>query len=492
MGEQIDRRERTGSDRRRYREALRRCLATLERMLADGAFAKEDFRTGLEMELNLLGPDLAPAMSNEAVLSHLADPEFQTELGQFTIELNAPPRRINGAGLRELEGGLRRSLNHAESRARELDARIAMIGILPTVRAEHLEPAFMSSDPRYAALDEAVLAARGEDVVIDIEGPERLELQTGTITPEAACTSVQLHLQVSVGRFVPVWNAAQALAGPQLALAANSPFLCGRRLWSETRIDLFSQSTDTRPTELREQGVRPVVTFGEQWITSPLDLWTENTRFYPALLPRVSTEDPVAVYESGGVPRLAELSLQNGTIWRWNRPVYDVADGAPHLRVENRVLPAGPTVVDTVANAAFFYGVLVSLVLDGVDLAATMPFEDARANFETAARVGADARLRWPGHGEVGWDELVLAELLPRAHDGLRSLEVDDDVRERYLGVVEARARSRVNGAAWQVSWVRALEEGGATRAEALDGMLERYLVGMHANEPVHTWALPD
>ena len=282
--------------------------------------------------------------------------------------------------------------------------------------------------------------------MIDIAGPERLSLQAASIAPESACTSMQLHLQVSPADFANNWNAAQVLAGPQLALGANSPYFFGHQLWAETRIELFAQATDTRPDELKTQGVRPRVWFGERWITSIFDLFEENVRYFPSLLPELSDEDPVAELAAGRTPRLPELRLHNGTIYRWNRPVYDVVDGRPHLRVENRVLPAGPTVVDMMANSAFYYGLLRTLSEEDRPLWTKLSFAAAEHNFLAAAQHGMDARLYWPGLGEVTPDELVLRQLLPMAEEGLRRWGVAADVRDRYLGVIEGRAKTGRNG----------------------------------------------
>jgi hypothetical protein len=297
-----------------------------------------------------------------------------------------------------------------------------------------------------------------------------------------------LHLQLAPETFAANWNAAQIMAGPQLALGANSPFFFGHLLWAETRIELFTQSTDTRPEELKTQGVRPRVWFGEKWIDSVVDLYQENIRYFPSLLPEVSDEDPAAELAAGRIPQLSELRLHNGTVYRWNRPVYDVADGRPHLRLENRVLPAGPTVVDMLANSAFFYGVLRSLSEADSPLWHGMDFGVAEANFLAAARYGIDARLHWPGVGEVSARELVLDTLLPIADEGLQRWGVDAEVRDRFLGVIEGRARAGRNGASWQVFTVRALQDGGMSRHAALAEMLHRYCDHMHANEPVHTW----
>ena len=245
--------------------------------------------------------------------------------------------------------------------------------------------------------------------------------------PEAACTSTQLHTQVSPDNFAAYWNASQAISGIQLAICANSPYLLGKELWRETRIPLFEQATDTRGEELKEQGVRPRVWFGERWITSIFDLFEENVRYFPALLPITNDEDPLEVLEGGGTPSLAELVLHNGTIYRWNRPVYDVNDGVPHLRVENRVLAAGPTVIDTMANAAFYFGLTRTLAEDDRPLWSRMSFSAAEENFHVGAQHGIDARVYWPGVGEVDATELVLRRLLPMAHEGLARWGVESD-----------------------------------------------------------------
>ena len=257
---------------------------------------------------------------------------------------------------------------------------------------------------------------------IAIDGAEQLLTHADSITPEAACTSVQLHVQVSPDAFASYWNAAQAIAGVQVALAANSPFLFGRQLWHETRITLFEQATDTRPDELKQQGVRPRVWFGERWITSVFDLFEENIRYFPALLPICDDEDPLAVLDGGACPQLAEMSLHNGTIYRWNRPVYAVVDGKPHLRVENRVLPAGPSVADVMANAAFYYGLVRALAEAQRPIWTQMSFATAAENLHEAARYGMDAQLYWPGFGEAPAAELVLRRLLPLAREGLAPL----------------------------------------------------------------------
>jgi hypothetical protein len=295
-------------------------------------------------------------------------------------------------------------------------------------------------------------------------------------------------LQVAPEDFAAYWNAAQCLAGVQVALGANAPFLLGRALWQETRIPLFQQATDTRPEELRNQGVRPRVWFGEKWITSIFDLFEENARYFPSLLPETDDEEPLDALAAGRAPQLSELRLHNGTIWRWNRPVYDIVAGVPHLRVENRVLPAGPTVIDLVANAAFFYGTQRALATQERPLWSQMSFQAAEENLRAGARDGMSAQLYWPEAGWISPPELALRKLLPLAHQGLRELGMSDSARERYLGVIERRCVVEQNGASWQRNTVAALEDGGMDRDPALVHMLRTYVDLMRTGDPVHTW----
>ncbi|MBV9515299.1 MAG: glutamate--cysteine ligase, partial [Mycobacteriaceae bacterium] len=311
MGEELRGTAFSGQQRRDYRRKVQLSLDVFETMLAQSSFDFERPLTGMEIECNLVDGQYQPAMANRRVLAAIADPAFQTELGAYNIEFNVPPRPLPGDSGLELESDVRASLNAAEAKANQHGAHIVMIGILPTLMPEHLTGDWMSESVRYRALNDSIFVARGEDILIDISGPERLSLETGSIAPESACTSMQLHLQVSPAKFADNWNAAQVLAGPQVALGANSPYFLGHQLWAETRIELFAQATDTRSDELKAQGVRPRVWFGERWITSIFDLFEENVRYFPSLLPELSDEDPVAELAAGRAPRLPELRLHN-------------------------------------------------------------------------------------------------------------------------------------------------------------------------------------
>jgi gamma-glutamyl:cysteine ligase YbdK (ATP-grasp superfamily) len=493
VGEEVVELAFTRGDRTRYRQKLRRCLAVLQRMLGEARFDVARPMVGCEIELNLVDACGDPAMRNAEVLAAISNPDFQTELGQFNIETNVPPRPLAGAALQELEHRLRADLNAADQAARQVGARLMMIGILPTVTVDQLGAQALTANPRYRLLNEQIFAARGEDLRLAIDGVERLRATADTIAPEAACTSVQFHLQVSPDGFAPYWNAAQAVAGVQLAVGANSPYLFGRQLWQETRIALFEQATDTRTEELKEQGVRPRVWFGQQWITSVVELFEENVRYFPALLPICQDEDPVQMFARGATPALAELRLHNGTVYRWNRPVYDVVDNLPHLRVENRVLPAGPTVADILANAAFYYGLVRVLAEEERPIWCRMPFPTAEENFHAAARHGLQARLFWPGVGEVAATDLVPRLLLPVADEGLRRWGVHAEVRDRLLGIIEQRCLTGMTGAHWQVQTVHRLQQRrNQSRMQALRQMTLRYAEHMHRNHPVHTWPVDD
>jgi Glutamate-cysteine ligase family 2(GCS2) len=486
MGEEVEQQEFSRADRTRHREKVRRNLDVFARMLREARFDTDDPMTGLEVELNLVDDQGDPALKNAEVLEAIAQPDFQTELGQFNIEINIPPATLREGGLTTFEESLRRSLNDAEAAASKVGAHQVMIGILPTLAEGHMSLSSISANPRYKLLSEQILDARGEDITISISGRERLSTTADSIVPEAACTSTQFHVQTSPDDFAAYWNASQAIAGVQLAVAANSPYLLGKELWRETRIPLFEQATDTRSEELKVQGVRPRVWFGERWVTSVFDLFEENVRYFPALLPITDDEDPLEVLDEGGTPGLSELRLHNGTIYRWNRPVYDIAHGVPHLRVENRLLAAGPTVADTVANAAFYFGLVRHLAEGERPLWSQMSFSAAEENFHVAAQQGIDAQIYWPGIGQVRATELVLRRLLPMAAEGLDAWGVEPDVRDRLLGIIEQRCLLGTNGAEWFVGQMRRrtdMETYDALRATLLD-----YRERMHTNEPVHAW----
>ena len=492
MGERVPTSAFTSQDRHRYRHKVRRCLDVLERMLAEERFETGRKTMGIELELVLADQDENLANVNGEVLERIASADFQTELGQFNLEVNIAPHKLGGSIFTELEEELETSIGHADRKAQEVGAHVAVIGIMPTFSDRDVALCALSNNPRFIALNEQIILARGENIAVAIDGVEHLACEASSIIFEAAGTSIQFHLQVSPATFPAAWNAAQTIAGVQLALGANSPFFLGHELWRETRAILFEQATDTRSEELAAQGVRPRVFFGERWIGSPIELIHENVRYFSALLPYCDDEDPVEVLERGEIPHLTELRLHNGTVWRWNRPVYDVQRGKPHLRIENRVLPAGPTVADMLANAALYYGLIRVLCEQERPVWRRMTFSAARENFYAGARYGIDAKQFWPGLGNVATTDLVLRRLLPLAYDGLDLWKIEPADRDRLLGIIEQRCLRRTNGAAWQAkAFHRLYGERGYDRARALNEVTRLYVDCMRGGEPVHAWPLP-
>jgi hypothetical protein len=494
MGQEVSHSEFTREQRLSFRERVITDLDVFEQMLEGSRFDFTRPQMGLEIELNLADSEtFGPAMRNHDVLAELGDEDFQTEVGRYNIEMNVPPRPMAGDQAVRLERWLAQSLRRAGDAARPHQARVVAVGILPTLQADLFDEPWLSDGVRYKALNDSLMRERGEGFELDIEGPtgERVCQYFDTIGPLSGCTSVQLHQQVTPQDFPVFWNAATVISSLQVAIGANSPYLFGRRLWAETRIPLFTQMTDTRSVELKHQGVRPRAYFGRSWITSIFDLFEENVRSFPALLPESSEEDSQAVLAARGVPQLRDLKLHNGTVWRWNRPIYDTSQGVPHLRVENRVLPAGPTVVDMVANACFYYGLLESFTSSGRPIWTKMAFADVSKNFLDAAKFGISATQAWPGVGRVPAVDLIADHLLSVADDGLAALGLRREVRNHFLSVIEGRCRTRTNGASWQVAVTEAYEAAGHSREEALRRMLGDYMERADDNTPVHTWDLP-
>lgn len=449
MGEAVSTESYTPKQRTKYRQRLMDDLEVFDRHLQEAEFINHG-TIGLELELNLVDADGQPKLCNEVVLSELTD-EYQSEIGAYNLELNHPPLSIHGRGLEELHEGLEQRLGAVREAAEKHDAQVAMIGTLPTMTTDFLrDPAWMTKENRYKALSNSIMESRGELARIDVARQETYSQEFEDIAPESTCTSIQLHLQVAPDKFAAAWNASQAIAGVQAALSANSPLFAGHKVWHESRIPVFKQAIDTRTPELIHQGVRPRVWFGERWITSAFDLFEENVRYFSPLPPE-SRSDAGTPIITDGKPALHYLNLHNGTIWRWNRPIYDPNTELSHIRVENRLLPAGPSVVDIAADAAFYYGLVKYLVGQTRPVWSRLSFEEATENFFAGARDGLYAQMTWPTLGRISASELVSGHLLPKAAAGLEQLGVAEDVASEYLGVIEGRARSHQNGATWQL-----------------------------------------
>ncbi|OYO02270.1 glutamate-cysteine ligase family protein [Enemella evansiae] len=483
MGEDISRTDYSDADFKAYADRVAGQREELERLLVEWPFDLAHPRAGMEVELNLVDAEQRPALVAKEVLGAINDPQFVHELGKFNIELNLPPRALGPTGLSAFYEMLRSTLNDADQRAGGLGARLAVIGMLPTLTEDDLGPDSLVENPRYTMLDSELRRRRGGPVRIQLPGTELADgIDFATIAPEAACTSHQIHLQVAPEQFAAYWNASQAIAGVQLAMGANSPFFAGRLGYAESRIAVFDQATDDRSAQEQAEGARPRVWFGDHWIGSPLELFDENTDWRP-LLPDLEEEQA-----GDGPPPLRALCLLNGTIYRWNRAVYDVAGGAPHLRIENRVLPAGPTSLDMVANLALYAGLTRALADQEHPAWSEEGYAIARDNFTAGQIHGMAAELSWPGIGTVAAATLVREQLLPLAAAGLQSYGVEAAEVSRYLGVIENRAAAGVNGATWQTAAVAARERAGEDRSRALRGMVEDYLTLQRSGLPVHEW----
>jgi len=485
MGTEIISEEFGEEDYTRFRERLEQCLSDLGRLLARPGFGAGPVTIGAELEACLIDDAARPLPRNQAVRALAADPRIALELNQFNLELNASPVPLAGHPFTALAGELGQLLARAGAAARVHRGRVALIGILPTLSLAHVDLGMVTDAARYRALDRGLRRLHGGPFLIRITGEEPLELSTEHVTLEGANTSFQLHLRVAPADFTRVYNAAQLATAPALAVAGNSPTFLGRRLWEETRIALFKQSVEDRDSGGPRRGPSRAA-FGTGWLRDgALELFSESVRLHEPLLPFVSHAP------SGREnPGLDELRLHQGTVWRWNRAVYDPAAGG-HLRIEMRALPAGPTVTDMLANAAFLIGLTLWLAAQDERWTYALPFERADHGFYRAAQHGLAAELSWPAwtSGRVRTVPAadLVAELLPAARQGLLGAGVAAAEAEALLGVIGARAASGQTGAAWQRAALAAAEPG-RSRDEALTVMFGRYLSRAAAGRPVHTW----
>lgn len=488
MGEPRVREGQDPEDLRVFTHKLLTDLEVLARMIDEGRFETGVRRIGAEQEMFLVDRDGRPAPVAERVLATLGDPHFVHELALFNLECNLDPVVLETDCLSRFERQLRGLLAKARAAAAEHGCRIVLAGILPTAETSDLVLANMTPSPRYHALNDAILRLRHGPFDIRVKGFDELIMHADSVMFEAVNASFQVHFQVRPEEFARLYNVAQAVAGPVLAAAVNSPLLFGKRLWRETRIALFQQSTDTRrPTaHVREQS--PRVSFGRGWVDeSILEILREDVSRLRVLVSMAIDEDSEAELEAGRVPRLRALTLYNSTVYRWNRPCYGISDGKPHLRIENRILPAGPTPEDEIANAAFWFGLMRGVSGEHGDISRAMSFETAEENFVAAARLGLQAQFTWPGRPSVPAAELILDDLLPLARQGLDELGIDSADAERYLGVLEERVERHQTGAQWVLDSLTHLGDDG-TKAERLAALTLATIERQEATEPVARW----
>jgi gamma-glutamyl:cysteine ligase YbdK (ATP-grasp superfamily) len=497
MGTDIGQEEFDERDYPRFRERLEECLSALARALDHPGFGSGPATIGAELELFLVDRAGRPLPHNQAVRAATGDPRVTVELNRCNLELNASAALLAGRPFAALGGELTLLLDRIAGVAGDLGGRPVLIGILPTLSEADLSPGMTTDSPRYRALGTGLRRLRRVPVRIQISGADPLELASDDIGLEGANTSFQVHLRVDPDDFTRVYNAVQLACAPVLAVSGNSPTFLGHRLWEETRIALYKQAVDDRQADMPRR--RPGrTTLGTGWLRGgALDLFTESVRLHQPLLPVLGDHGPGAGGDgphAGGdgwrPPSLAELRLHQSTVWRWNRAIYDPASGG-HLRIEMRALPAGPTMTDMLASAAFLIG--LSLWLAGQDQRWTyvVPFERADHGFYRAAQLGLSAELTWPsGHRDqvrtVPAARLV-RELVPAARQGLYQAGVAAEEADSLLDVIAARAASGQTGAAWQRAAL-ASAEPGRDREQAVAAMLACYLEWADTGQPVHTW----
>ncbi|MDX2088819.1 MAG: hypothetical protein SFX73_13260 [Kofleriaceae bacterium] len=493
MGLEIERDHFSDPDYAAFDVRLRSCLEAIGQLLARPGFGDGPMTVGAEVELDLVDEHERPIPKNREVLDGLRDPRVVPELDRFNLEINSTPVMLAGAPWTALGSELREMLSAIGRAAEGQDAHVVQIGILPTLAASDLAPSALTDSCRYRMLSAGIQRLRRSAFPIRIEGLDHLELEWDDVTLEGAMTSLQIHLRVPPSRYAAVYNAAQIATAPALAIAANSPLFLGKRLWDETRIALFRQSVDDRP-RVQPDDWRPArVSFGHGWLRGgPLELFGESVALHEPLLPQVGPEDPLACLRAGGVPTLAELRLHNGTVWRWNRAVYDAAGGG-HFRIELRALPAGPTVRDMMANAAFLVGLTLALAPDIDRWLLGLTFGHARRNFYEAAQRGLAAELLWltpEARLRPLSADAVVQLTLPLARRGLLDAGVTSAEADLHLDVIARRVATGQTGAVWQRRMFDVASRGQAPLAAGCS-LMRAYRAASDRELPVHAWEWP-
>lgn len=481
------------ADRKAFAEHLLKDLRALQYMLKYELFEDDVQRMGAEQELYLVDQHWRPAPLSLEVLERLQDADITTEFARFNIEINLSPRLFRGSALSEMANELRRQLQRTEAAAQELDAHILQVGILPTLRRSDLQEHNITPLPRYKMLSEVLHNSRGGMFDLHIKGTDELILEGVHALYEASNTSFQLHYQVPSHDFVAAYNWAQLITAPLLASAVNAPLLLGNRLWQETRIALFQQAIDIRNAAEYLRNRHPRVSFGHDWVrNSVLDIYKEDITRHRSILCTTQQEEPLEMLKAGQTPKLRALSIHNGTVYRWNRACYGVTEGKPHLRIENRVLPAGPTTQDQMANLALWLGLMHGRPEAYDRLHETADFDEVKNNFFRVARYGLDTPLVWPGYQKpVPADVLLREELLPIARAGLQRAEIDEKDRESYLGIIEERVKAGKTGARWQVKAFEKVRKHGSEE-EALVAVTAGMFRRQQEDCPVHEWTFPE
>ena len=474
--------------KREFTRHLLNDIKALEQMLSHKMFEDDIQRIGAEQEVGIVGKDWLPKMVYDKILDDVDDDHFTPELGRFNVEINLDPQVFTGKCFTLMHQQLDELVNKAKASAAKVDAKIVLAGIMPTLGRAQLKFEYMTPNPRFEALNVVMASRRKANFELNIIGVDELITSHANILFEAFNTSFQVHYQLSPQTFVAHYNWAQAIAGPVLATVANSPLLMGKRLWAETRIALFQQSIDIRNSANMKRDIEPRVTFGTHWLkNSVIELYQDSITRHPSLFAPDELEDSLELLAQNITPKLKALCMQSGTVYMWNRVCYGISENdKPHLRIENRYMPSGPTTVDEIANAAFWLGLMAGMPKEYENIKDIMDFESARFNFYNAARVGLECNFEWLGKSYHARD-LILEKFIPWAHEGLTKMKVDDLDINHYLSIIQHRVDAKANGATWMINNFNKLVHKSTPKEASVS--LTRLMVEMEeTGEPVHLW----
>jgi len=491
MGSNVQHKRFSQSDYALFSQRLEDNLQVLNQLLERPGFGMGKPSLGAELELSLVDTEGKAQWLNKELLTLADDPLLALEINRYNLEYNLAPVAAAGKPFSKISRAIDRKLKLIKQLGKTLDAQPLAIGILPTLSRRDISATAMTDDNRYHILNRTLKKLRNHPLEVDIDGPEPLQLSLSNVNIEGANTSFQIHLRVQPSQFADLYNAAQLASAAALAISTNSPLLLGHQLWEETRVILFKQSVETRHIRQKHYVGPSRAGLGHGWVkNSALELFQASVMDYPVLIPEYDNEDYQQILDSGGTPSLADLRMHHGSIWHWNRAIYDPAEKG-HLRIEMRALPSGPTAVDMAANAAFIIGVTQRLATSMPAFARQLPFAAVQKNFYAAAKNGLDATFLWPRKTRATAAPLsaikVIEKLLTTAAKGLTELEVDQTEIDYFLGIIEARLAKRQTGARWQLTMLKNLEQH-CSRKEALQQLLHHYLKNASSGQPVHLW----
>ena len=497
MGDFNVRPVRNQHDKQIFMKNLLKDMQALEHMVQNDWFEKDPIRIGAEQEMCLVDQNWKPYPINKEALAIISDDSFTSELAKFNMEVNLKPLPFTEDSISQMHQNLKESLDVAQEKVEAMGAMILLTGILPTIRKKDVDKDNLTDEGRYEALMDQLKDLRGNKAFeLRISGVDELNFKHESAMLEACNTSFQVHLQVTPETFPQRYNFAQALAGPVMAVSVNSPLLFGRRLWKETRIALFQQSIDTRTLTDHFRERSPRVTFGDKWIKdSILEIYQDDISRFKILLVTDVEEDVIEQIKNKTTPKLRALNIHNSTVYRWNRPCYGISpNGQPHLRIENRIFPSGPSLPDAMANAAFWLGLMNGMEDEIKDISKELDFSDVRTNFFAASRFGMDTRLTWLNGEKISPRRLILEQLLPVARHGLEKADIYKSDIDLYLGIIEQRVDSGQTGSSWMLKSYSKLKKEGFIPEEIISAIT----ASVHNEQsqdkpqPVHEWKLAE